>query len=211
MIEIEKYLQKDEEILWKSSENVNLVYFIRGITFFIICSLFMVPLFAILLFQILEQITAFILIVVFIIIDLLLSLLGIYNYKKRKKRLNLAYNELKNYKEFVILTNKRFIRRNYYLNFKVNLSRYISENLLEKIGDIIFIKLENIKVVIIEHNVEEINFLFHNELTLSPFYIKTFKMDSKETSGITELVIKILNLERVEKYPGYERYIRKTS
>lgn len=209
MENIEKHLLKDERILWHKSEIVNLVYFIQGIIIFIACSIVIGLILDIYLIYNIEEFEGLTLTTVFLIIDIVLIWLAIYNYRKRKKRLKSTYKELKNYEEFVILTNNRFIRRNYYLNYKVDLSRYVFENVLEQIGDVVFLKLENIKGIIIEYQVKEINFVFNDELNLSPFYIKFMRMNSNEIEEVIEIITQILNLERVEKFPRYEKYIRK--
>ena len=36
-------------------------------------------------------------------------------------------------------------------------------------------------------------------------------MDSKEINNVIEILTEILNLERVEQYPGYERFVQKDS
>lgn len=211
MEEIKNNLPKNEEVLWFHEENTDLTYFIKMTLIFIICSFIMVPVCNIYIFYFIGEIEKLILFLSFIIIDGFLMLLAVFNYKKLKNRLNLTYRKLKNYKEFVILTNKRYIRRNYYLNFKVNLSRYIFENALEQIGDVLYIKLEKINKVIVDYNISEINLHFQDDPILSPFYIKFKKIDLKEVQEIIKLLIKLLNLVRVEQKPHYEKYIRNTS
>ncbi|MFX1313649.1 MAG: hypothetical protein ACFFHD_13725 [Promethearchaeota archaeon] len=205
----DKYLLKNEKILWHKGEIVNLVYFIKGIIIFIACSIVIGLILDIYLIYNIKAYKVLTLTIVFLTIDIILILLAFYNYRKRKKRLQSTYKELKNYEEFDILTNLRFIRRNYYLNYKVDLSRYIFEKVVDQIDDVVFLKLENIKGIIIDYQVKEINFIFNDECNFSPFYIKFMKMNSNEIEEIIEIITQILNLERVEKFPRYEKYIRK--
>ena len=112
--QIEEILLKDEKVLWYRIENVNLVYFIRGIIIFVLCSFLIVPILDIYLFYNIEEFEELTLPTVFLIIDIVLIWLAIYNYRKRKKRLQLTYKELKNYEEFVVLTGA--LDRQYIIN-----------------------------------------------------------------------------------------------
>lgn len=209
MENIEKYLLKDEKILWYRSKVVDLVFFIRSVIIFIIVSLIFFPICYLFIFNIQEMITGVIITIVLIITEGILIYLAVYNYKKRKKRLQLTYSQLKNYEEFDIITNKRYIRRYYYLNFKVDLSRYVYENYVEQIGDTVFLKLENIKAIIVVYHIKEINFILEDKA--SKFYIRDLNMELKDIEKALKILIELLNLERVEQDSQYEKYIRKIS
>ncbi|MFX1427285.1 MAG: hypothetical protein ACFFBE_12595 [Promethearchaeota archaeon] len=204
---INKYLSEDEKILWYRIELVNLVYFIRAIVIFIVISLVMCPFINILFFQKQARITIGIMMLVMGIIDMVLIALAGYNYKLRKRRLHLEYKQLKNYEQFDIITNKRYIRRHYYLNYKVDLSRYIFEHYIEKIDDIIFLKLENIKSVIVAHQIKEINFILEDEPSM--FSIKALEMSFEDFNEALKILKQILNLDILEQDRQYEKYIRK--
>jgi len=206
MVNLENYLSKDEKVIWFRCEIVNIVYFIRLVIIFIVLSFIVIPLFNF-IYDSIGEMEILSLIVFFFISDVVLLFLAGYNYSKRKKKLNLTYNQLKNYEEFVILTNKRFIRKNYYMNYKLDLSRYVFENILEYNDDIIFIKLENIKAISIDYLYREIYFLFEKDSHLSKFYIKFLKKDLKEINEVLKRLKQILNLKKVEKDPHYEKFI----
>ena len=68
---------------------------------------------------------------------------------------SLSNKELKSYEEFEIITNKHFIRKDYFLNFDKDFLKY-SKGVVKKIGDIVFLNLDLIQEVWVSHNQEKI-------------------------------------------------------
>ena len=191
MEEINMLLLEGEKILWHRNETENLVYFVRNIIIFIIISLIFLP-FLRWIFHIEEIFITVILTIGVLLIDGLLSGLAVYNYVKRRNRLHLGYKQLKNYEQFDIITNKRYIRRHYYLNYKVDISRYLFEQFIEKIDDVVFLNLENIKGVIVAYHIKEITFILEDEPSM--FSIKDLDMDLKDLKEALKVLKQLLNL-----------------
>jgi len=121
MEKIETILEKDEKILWKRSKIKNLLSYIPfGIGIAIISNL--VCAFAgYLLYDSFESVFLLVCWIVFVIIfdGYCFIWFMIHAYSNMKKRLQLTSKELMNYEEFEVITNKRYIRRNYDLNFNL--------------------------------------------------------------------------------------------
>ena len=149
MIGIKKNLLDDEEILWKYSEERNLLketiaHLIIGIFLiaFLLISIIMIS-------STLVWMTWYI-ILLLIAIPTLLFIRTIFaiikDYKKKSNYLNLTWKELRKYKCVYIITNKRWIQKDYDLNSNIDISKY-STKVLEKSGDIIFVNMESIQVI----------------------------------------------------------------
>lgn len=214
---IEQILDKDEKILWQRSEQINLLSYFPIIFYFILLSFILIIIIILFFTSVESMINPFLILIPTIIIDLFLIILAIYNYIILNNRLDLPFNIIKRYEEFEILTDKQYIRRNYYLNFKKDLSIY-SENAFKKKGDIIIFNLERIEGIVVDHISSQIFFLveeevnireIHDIITNTNFFIDLNKDEINEINILLEDLIKIISLEKHTQNSNFTRYHRK--
>jgi len=144
-----KFISHNEEILWEYSEEKNLL---KDIIVHLIIGIFLLIFFiAIIIFisQTLEWLSWYIVLLISIFPILLFVrtiITGVKNYKDMLNKLQLSRKELRNYERVYMLTNKRWIQKDYDLSSNIDISKY-KKGVLERNKDIIFVNLENIKVI----------------------------------------------------------------
>ena len=210
MEEIKLNLLESEKILWQRSKIVNLLRFINwAIVFMIIFPLLICGIF-ISIFIILRDIVGIILAICIIIIgELLIIGYTINDYRKKRNSLHLTTQQLKNYKYYDILTNIRYIRRNYHLNFNKNLNfhAYPSEALTITDDFVLILNLDFITKVILDIIYEDIHLVVEkkNNEDASDVYIEYSK---DEFVDLIDILTNILSLEEKDRYSDHIVYLR---
>ena len=142
--QIKELLKKGEVIKWYRRKQVNLLIFLRNTVLFIVIS-FLV---GIVFFVIIDPSMLALMIITFIIIDIILISKALR--KSRKMRLNLTHSELKDYNEIVMITNMRYIFKNYYyLNHQI--SNLFDDGVVTQINDIVLLDLKFVDYTIINN------------------------------------------------------------
>lgn len=141
------------------------------------------------------------------IIGIVLISFLIWIFKKRVKKvrttLRLSKSELKNYEFFDILTNKRYIRRNYYLNFEEDYSAY-SEEVYDLVEDVFFLNLKCVSRVIFLNKKKIIALEIKGFENIQGFPIKFFSGKISEFLQVRSDLIDLLDLEFNDGKMGYE-------
>ena len=203
------FLEEDEKILWIRKQKKNLLLIIPfGIKVGIISSFIFLIL--ILITIILETILGIVIIIsIFVIIIWWIILYINHHINRMKKILQLSSNELRQYDFIEIITSKRYIRKSYLLNYFKDFLKY-PKNVIEQIGDIVFIKLDFIEKVIVEYKFRRIVLFlkgykpkFFND---TDFFIEFTENDFDE---LLKILINTLNLEKKESNPIFEEYFKK--
>jgi len=209
MKEIEKHLLNNEKVLWHRCTVVNLLRFIPQAVFIIV-------LIIIILISLLTILQSLIEIVFYscVFITVIGVLLGLYinQYKKMKKVLKVSSTELKSYTIYDVLTNKRFIRMNYILNFHENIDFSVYPlNALYSNEDIMFLDLNFVEIVYVDRLKQ--NFQFW--VNLSPDkYAKTMALEyftQAEYGKIIDTLSDILSLEVFDRSPEFIKFHKKES
>ena len=142
-------LSPDEKILWEQRQFFNkleglkravflLIFFISlSIFFFLICFIPFTNIFDD--FMILQMV------ILILILPLGLFFAEIINYRKRLKKLDVRTKDLKNYEEFTVLTNKRWIQKSLFF-LKLDSSKYDSDSILIQ-KDLAIANLLDIEVI----------------------------------------------------------------
>ncbi|MFW9901687.1 MAG: hypothetical protein ACFFDY_10445 [Candidatus Thorarchaeota archaeon] len=219
--DMESSLYNEEKILWKKKAYTNELKELR-FTLNISILTIVISLFSIILYFLTSTInfdfllTLFILLTVVLISVIPLSLLfRIYNeYKKIAKKLKIELSNLRNYEEFFILTNRRWIQKSFYLakidDFKFNTDKIIKKN------DIAFLDLDIINVIYISPQKKEktywINFFkeWDKNLEESIFQLYLEKSDYKQLLETLEKIFQITTIEKdIFKYGDSAFYCKK--
>jgi len=141
------------------------------------------------------------------IIGIVLISFLIWIFKKRVKKirtiLKLSKSELKNYEFFDILTNKRYIRRNYYHNFEEDYSAY-SEEVYDLVEDVIFLNLKCVSRVIFLNKEKIIALEIKDFENIQGFPIKFFSGKISEFLQVRSDLIDLLDLEFNDGKMGHE-------
>ncbi|NVM19616.1 MAG: hypothetical protein HWN80_18075 [Candidatus Lokiarchaeota archaeon] len=128
---------------------------------------------------------------------------------RTREELKLSDVELMNYEFFDIFTNKRYIRRNYFLNFEQYVKMYL-EAAYELVSDVYFLELKFVSKVLFKSRSCTIGLELEGfeDVQGIPVYIN--KKDISKFSALKESLITVLNLEYIDKGPhGIEIYRRK--
>jgi len=216
--EITKYLQENEEILWKQIRTVNL-YIIKGviisILFLIIFSFF--ALFIIIFY--LQIFTKFPFYLAFLVIALIIILIqfaivyiirsSLKEMKKRRNELGKTDSELKNYKHFNIITNKRYIRRDYYADSRFNIKMY-KFDAFEVLDNILFVSLEKVNKVILNEPYKRVSLLIEEKKSNDQngyieFYI--FLSDKNEWDSLIEIFNRLIPKNKLNLIKKKKNYI----
>ncbi|MFX0135009.1 MAG: hypothetical protein ACFFDN_15315 [Candidatus Hodarchaeota archaeon] len=189
MEKIETLLEEDEKILWKRSSNRNLLAFIPfGIGGAIIVNI-VFAFTGYLIYDTLESVFFLGCWIVFVIIfdGYCFIWFMIHAYSNMKKHLQLTSKELKNYEEYEVITNMRYIRRNYFLNFDKNFLSY-SKRSIERINDITFLDLNRIQEIWVSHKIGKIFLRVNIHKGDTNFYIKFQNDEANEIiKALTEV------------------------
>ncbi len=217
MKSIRKYLQEGEMILWYRYKVKNW-YSSRG---FLLLGYFIFLILTILGFIV--TLNSFqslyvpsIVISSLIVVTVVFIIFLITDFKKLRGK-QLTRTELKNYEQFEILTDKRYIRKNYIWNSKKSLLEYSKED-LEKTKDIVFLNLNCVEGIMIHYGKEIIFFLIGDDIDYfeegkdwfwTDFYINFRKSKLNELKDTLEQLNKIMFLELKEKELDLEMYVVK--
>jgi len=196
-------LLKNETLIWGQSSKKNLlspryVVPIVGIVFNLII---LIPTVWVIMIDLFWVSLVFMFIMVIEICGLIWITMNYF--KKLRKNLKLSDDELKIYENFDIITNQRYIRRNYYLNFQRDYTAY-PKDVLEIVDEVFFLNLKSVKRVIF--------FFVDSRIALEPegfggsqdFHIKFHKDKVSDFPVVREALINLLDLEFVEGEMGYE-------
>ena len=205
--DIESSLYNDEKILWKKKAYTNEIKELR-FTINISILTIVASLFSIILYFLTSTINFDFLLTLFILLTvLLISVIPLYlffkiynEYKKIAKKLKIELSNLRNYEEFFILTNRRWIQKSFYLakidDFKFDTEKIIKEN------DIAFVDLDNINVIYVSPQKKEKTYLINffkewdKNLEESIFQLYLEKSDYKQ---LLETLEKIFQIKKKEK------------
>lgn len=203
---VEEFLDEDEEILWSRNEINNLLSFILLSIKAMIFYIGFIMIFYI-IYIILGSIIGAILMLSFCIIGVI-TIIGmtVKHYRKVIKTIPLNRNQLKQYEFFLIITNKQYIRKDYYFHYKRDFSKY-PRNILEQIGDTIFLNFACINVIIVDYVLKEINFKTKFFPKDRAFFIGFEEKD--EMDNVMEIIKSLIPLNIIEKKNDlYTRYNR---
>ncbi|MFX1316254.1 MAG: hypothetical protein ACFE9T_10350 [Promethearchaeota archaeon] len=210
MEEIKLNLLDSEKILWQRSKTVNLLRFIKWTVLFMIIFPLLICGIFISIFIVLGDIIGIILAISIIIIgELLIIGYTIKDYKKKRNSLHLTSQQLKNYKFYDILTNKRYIRRNYHLNFSKNLNfhAYPSKALTITDDFDIILNLDFVTKVILDIIYKDIHLVVEskNNKYASDVYIE---YSEEEFDDLINILTKVLSLEEKDRYSDHIVYLK---
>jgi len=205
--DIESSLYNEEKILWKNKTYTNEIKELR-FTLNISILTIVASLLSIILYFLTSTINFDFLLTLFILLTvLLISVIPLYlffkiynEYKKIAKKLKIELSNLRNYEEFFILTNKRWIQKSFYLvkidDFKFDTEKIIKEN------DIAFVDLDNINVIYVSPQKKEKTYLINffkewdKNLEESIFQLYLEKSDYKQ---LLETLEKVFQIKKQEK------------
>ncbi|MFX0140575.1 MAG: hypothetical protein ACFFDN_43445 [Candidatus Hodarchaeota archaeon] len=210
--ELKHLLDEDEEILWLRKETKNLMslilFSIKAEIFFI---LFIIV--AITIVMILGSIIGVVIILSLGIVGVVyVIIITVKGYRNRMEATQLNREELKEYDFFYIITNKRYIRKDYYYHEKRDFSKY-PKNSFEKIGDTVFLHFDWIDLIIVDFVLKEINFKIKDFPEGRAFFLGFKEKDEMEK--VMEIIQNVIPLEisekKVDDYDTklYTKYIKK--
>ncbi len=192
MEEIEKVLQNGEKILWKRTNIRNLLKIypiIIGVVVVSTLLIFGLLYTSIVAFSVNNLLAAYFLISLFLILQscsiLLVIWISIKYRRKWIKRFQKTSEELKNYIEIDIITNKRIIKKSMieierleeYVKYFKNLSDFLK--IIDIKDDIVFLNLDYIEEVIIMVDIKRIVFIVEDYNDDQLFYIDFFKFKNE--------------------------------
>lgn len=155
MEEIEHFLKEDEEILWKTNYEDNII---ELEFFFLVVLLIILILISFILFTVVVE-SKDIIPIIFVII-LFSPVYGLCigvilkeskEIKKKGKATQCNFRQLSRYQNIYLLTNKRWIQKDYERNLNIDENNY-SKDILEKHFDIVFVNLKHIKAIVINRD-----------------------------------------------------------
>ena len=197
MSEIEHFLNSGEKVLWEKKWTTNLYkevspyYFGGYLSVFLFIPLSLFFLFSPSLYPSIRIYAFMVSLIIGVSLVLLFLWLGKKMYKKLKTRTNMGKNELKNYSEFNVITNYRYIQRDYSINFDSN-NRFntYSYDCFELKNDIAYAKLDCMNVVFLENLHEQAAICFYFDYNKEKIEYSDLFIDI-EWDKVTE-VMKIL-------------------
>ena len=129
------------------------------------------------------------------------------NYVKTlRKNLKLSDDKLKNYEYFDIITNQRYIRRSYFLNFYKDYSIY-PKDVLEIEDDVFFLNLKSVRRILFLLRRSTIAIQATDSEVPEGFLVKFHRDKVSEFPAVRNSLIALLDLEYVEGKRGiYEIY-----
>lgn len=174
--------------------------FLNKGTIFVISFTFVCGIFIVIQLFLKNLIRLSLIIFITVISDVLIIIIGINEYRKRRKTLRLTSSGLKNYETYDILTDKRYIRRNYSLNFNKNFDFSIYPSNALKITDnnILILSLELITKIILDKSYKNLHFLVKNEKgeDATDVYIHCLDSEIDEIINILTIILKFQEKER---------------
>jgi len=208
-----KFISNDEEILWEHSEEKDLlkeiiVHLIIGIFLMI----FLITV-IIIISRTLEWLSWYVVLLLSVIPILLFVrtiLVAKKDYSDKLNKLQISRKELRNYENVYILTNKRWIQKDYDLNFNIDISKY-TKGALERKKDIVFVNLEKIQVI---YTVEDKKYMIafyidYDEENLEETYLGVW-LSPEEFKKVMKILKKVIPIEKekLDKF-GATVYFRK--
>jgi len=190
-------LLKDERILWEQSMKKNLLgqwYFIPVIII-VVDLIILYPTIALIMIGLIWA--SLFLMFLIVLTTSLLIWINISHNGKRRKKLELSKDDLKNYEFFDMLTNQRYIRRNYYYNFERDYSAY-PKDAYEIMDDIFFLSLRYVKKILFFFKTSTIGLELEGFEVNKDFPIKFHKDKVSEFPNIRNVLINTLDLEFFE-------------
>ena len=132
--------------------------------------------------------------------------IGLKDLKKRRRILKLSDDKLKNYEYFDIITNQRYIRRSYFLNFYKDYSIY-PKDVLEIEDDVFFLNLKSVRRILFLLRRSTIAIQATDSEVPEGFLIKFHRDKVSEFPVVRNSLITLLDLKYVEgKQCIYEIY-----
>ena len=111
-----------------------------------------------------------------------------------------------------MITNKRYIRKDYYYHYKRDFSKY-PKKAFEQIGDTVFLNFDYIAAIIVDYVLKEINFKIRDYPQRRAFFLGFNVKD--EMVKVMEIIQTAIPLEILEKKVDknmnelYTKYIKK--
>ena len=190
-------LHKNETILWGQSRKKNLLR-PRYVIIFVIIAVNLIGLTPTVIF-IMGGINwaSFIFVFITVVLTCYLIWINMKYFKEMRNNLKLNKNDLKNYEFFDILTNQRYIRRNYYYNFERDYSAY-PKDAYEIVDDIFFLSLRYVKRILFFFKTSTMGLELEGFEVNKDFPIKFHKDKVSEFPNIRNILINTLDLEFFE-------------
>ncbi|MFX1429152.1 MAG: hypothetical protein ACFFCY_03180 [Promethearchaeota archaeon] len=208
--EICQYLKEDEKILWSRKETKNLFSFIPFGIKIGFCIIIFFTLGCIYTGLVLRTLIGTLVMFSIGIFGLVLVVLILVRSYKEVTKIQLTHEQLKEYDFFYIITNKRYIRKDYHFHSKQNFSKY-PKNAFQKVGDTVFLHFDSVEAIIVDYVFKEVNFKIKNFPEGRAFFLD-FKEKSEMKKVIekiqTVILLKILEKKVVKEDVLYAKYIR---
>jgi hypothetical protein len=170
--EVKSELSLDEKILWEQRLLFNKLEGLKRavflLIFFICISIFFLLISFMPFSNIFDDFMILQVVILILVLPLGVFFAEIISYRKRLKRLDVRTKDLKNYEEFTVLTNKRWIQKSLFF-LKLDYSKYDSDLILIQ-KDLAIANLLDIEIIYITKG-------FKSEI----FYINFFKSWDKWT------------------------------
>lgn len=207
--QVVKLLNEDEEIKWYRSKRINLLFFFNVIILFILTTV-LGGIIGIILIGIFNSPELMIMIGFFltlIILDIFLIPIALYKRHHKKTRMNLTYRELKYYNESVMITNRRFIYKNYYYSDR-NISNLYDDDVVHQINDIILLGLNFVDYVIINKLFKKIYIFVGSQDDYPDFYIDFTNDKENDIESVFTILKDLIPLELIESTKHAKKYKR---
>ncbi len=199
MEQIQQFLDEDEEILWKREIIRNLSVERKYFTIFIISflvafsTIFTYFLYVFYLTFSVIFILLFISVSLLILPNIMIMIKILKKYKNSKKQViekyQLSLEELRNYHFLWVLTNKKWIQKDFTSDDKVKMD---PAGIMQQKGDILQIDLKSIRIIEIKRNFREISFYISDDYYLAKSPNLSVEIHSKQDFKNLEQVIRDL-------------------
>ncbi|MBY8983225.1 MAG: hypothetical protein KGD57_09770 [Candidatus Lokiarchaeota archaeon] len=203
--DISDSLKNNEWILWKRSDTVNLLKFIY---YFILIIIILALICCLFILIVITGYLIFLIIVGIIILGISACIRSIKKgYRNLKELTGLIYGDLKQFPYYEVITNKRYIRKDFYLVNNTDFSEY-EPNSIEIVNNILYLNMDYIEKIVIDLAYQRIDFLIrgNNDKLFRDIYIE---YSEKEYTTIGNILVDILNLEKIKENKENILYRRK--
>jgi len=202
--EIKQYLDNDEEILWSRKETNNLLGFIPFTIKVGICFITFITIGCISTSLVLGPNFGTLLIFSIGLVGIVwMIIISLKNYRKITA-IQLPREQLKEYDFFYLITNKRYIRKDYFFHYKRDFSKY-PENAFDQVGDTVFMNFDWIDIIIVDYVLKEINFKIKDFPEGRAFFLGF--TDKDEMEKVMEIIQTVIPLEILETKVDYDDII----
>jgi len=190
----EQFLLEGEKIVWFKSQKYDLIIVVNAaLVSSIVFTIVMILIIGLLIKNIPLSI-AFIGIILPVIAGLYFYAFVVY--LKRKHRLNLTYRQLKMYKKLDVVTDKRFIKRDYELVYKErDMNDHFKNDAVKQEKDFLFTDLNHIDSIGVNYYWNAV-FFFVNHLDYS--YLRIYFDSKREIDSFLQAINEAFTLEIVE-------------